>query len=92
MALAGRLWRRAVSEFSGIVGGKGRLFSPLSVAKQWPLPEKGVYPSYTQERFQEMMIRTDNQGAEIRILLESTGYMSARLLLIQKSGSAEHWC
>jgi hypothetical protein len=48
MVLAGRLWRRAMTEFSGISGVKGRSFPPPSVDKPLPLPEKGVYPSYTQ--------------------------------------------
>jgi hypothetical protein len=47
MALAGRPWRRAMTEFSGISGVKGRSFPPPSVDKQLPLPEKGVHPSYT---------------------------------------------
>ena len=43
----GRYWRRAMSEFSGISGVKGRSFPPPSVDKQLPVPEEGVYPSYT---------------------------------------------
>jgi hypothetical protein len=45
MALAGRLWRRAMTEFSEISGVKARSFPSPSVDEQLPLPEKGVYPS-----------------------------------------------
>jgi hypothetical protein len=55
MALAGRLWRRAMTEFSGISGVKGRSFPPPSVDKQFfrsgyqaiqhPVLPTGVRPS-----------------------------------------------
>jgi hypothetical protein len=47
MAPAGRLWRRALTEFSGISGVMDRWFPSPSVDKRLPLAEKGVYPFYT---------------------------------------------
>ena len=60
-----------MTEFSGISGVKGCSFLPPSVDKQLPLPEKGVHPSYTQERFQEMTVRPEKQAAEVRSLVTS---------------------
>jgi len=42
--LWGRLWRWAMTEWSGSSGGKGFSFQPPSLDKEVYLPEKGFSP------------------------------------------------